>query len=506
MSIKPVADIVVIGAGSAGCVLASRLSEDPKRRVMLVEAGPDYATLADLPHDVADASDPTLGHDWGFVGEPDLRGRRVQLPRARLVGGCSATNGCFALRGSPHDYDGWAALGNAGWSFDEVLPFFCRLETDEDFSEPWHGNDGPIPIRRHPPDELNAVQRAFIDAAAAVGHQHVDDHNRPGAIGVGPTPRNARNGVRMSTALTYLAAARQRPNLVIQPDSTIDRIASSGGRATGVHLVGGDRIDAGRVVLAAGAYASPMILARSGIGPAGSLGSLGIDVVVDLPGVGENLVDHPLVALDLPTEPGTTGPRFQTIATLRSSFAAPNGAPDLHLFIAGPFDVALSESPTGGMFGLVAGLVLPHSRGRVTLRSTSPTDPPRIDVAHLRHSDDLARMVEAVIAARHIAHAEPLAGLIMGEELYPGSAIADIDTDGLARSISERVSTYHHPTGTCRMGNDPDRGAVVDTRGRVHGIDNLVVADASIMPTIPSANTNLPTIMIAERIAAWLRE
>ena len=385
-----------------------------------------------------------------------------------------------------------------------MLPFFRHLETDEDFSEPWHGNDGPIPIRRHPPDEQNAVQSAFIDAAAAVGHQRVDDHNRPGAVGVGPTPRNARNGIRMSTALTYLAAARRRPNLVIQPDSTIDRIASSGGCATGVHLVGGDRIDAGRVVLAAGAYASPMILARSGIGPAASLESLGISVVVDLPGVGDHLVDHPLVALDLPTAPGTTGPRYQTIATLRSSFAVPNGAPDLHLFIGGPFDVPRSESPTGAVFGVVAGLVLPHSHGRVTLRSTKPTDPPRIDVAHLRHRDDLARMVEAIVAARRIARTEPLAGLITGDELFPGPAIADNDIDGLARAISERVSTYHHPIGTCQMGNDPDRGAVVDARGRVHGFDNLFVADASIMPTIPSANTNLPTIMIAERIAAWL--
>jgi choline dehydrogenase len=249
-----------------------------------------------------------------------------------------------------------------------------------------------------------------------------------------------------------------------------------------------------------------MILVRSGIGPAASLESFGIDVVVDLPGVGEHLVDHPIVALDLPTQQGTTGPRFQTIATLRSSFAGPNGAPDLHLFVAGPFDVPLSQSPTGAVFGLVAGLMLPHSRGRVTLRSTKPTDPPRIDVAHLRHSNDLARMVEAMVAARRIARTEPLASLIAGEELHPGPAIADDDLDGLARSISERVSTYHHPIGTCQMGDDPDRGAVVDTRGRVHGIDNLFVADASIMPTIPSANTNLPTIMTAERIAAWLRE
>ena len=253
------------------------------------------------------------------------------------------------------------------------------------------------------------------------------------------------------------------------------------------------------MVLAAGAYASPAILQRSGIGAAGQLSALAINVVADLPGVGENLIDHPLVAIDLPTRPGVTGPRFQSIATLRSQLA-PAAGPDLHLFAAGPFDVG----PSGAVFGLVTGLVLPLSRGWVRLRSADPADPPRIDVAHLRHPDDMRRMLEATLIARTISRTAPLADLVEGPELTPGPSVGDDNAEAIAASIASRVSTYHHPVGTCRMGADPDGGAVVDSRGRVHGIERLHVADASIMPTIPSANTNLPTIMVAERIAAWI--
>jgi choline dehydrogenase len=499
-------DVIVVGGGSAGCVLAARLSEDADRSVLLLEAGRDYAALGDLPRDVVDASEPTVGHDWGYVAEPDDAGRRVPLPRARIIGGCSATNGCFALRGAPSDYDAWAAQGNPGWTFAEVLPFFRRLETDVDFTDDWHGADGPMPIRRHPPDELNPIQGAFIDAAVSVGHPYVADHNRQGAVGVGPTPRNARDGVRMSTALTYLAGARGRVNLTIRSRAAVDRVEFRDGRAIGVRLANGEVLEAGLVVLAAGAYASPMILARSGIGPARLLRELGIDVIADLAGVGENLIDHPIVAVDLPTQPGFAGPRFQAIATLRSALAKPEAAPDLHVFAAGPFDVDKNMSPSGAVFGLIAGVMSPRSQGWLRLRSADPSDPPRIDVAHLRRPDDLARIVEATVAARRISRIEPLAEFVAGRELAPGPDVPDSDLDSIGASIKARVSSYHHPVGTCRMGPDTNGGAVVDAHGRVHGTDRLHVADASIMPTIPSANTNLPTIMVAERIAELLRE
>ena len=500
------ADVLIVGGGSAGCVLAARLSEDDRCHVVLVEAGSDCADLSALPPAVVDGSEPTDALDWGYVSEPDASGRSIALPRARLIGGCSATNGCFALRGSPADYDGWARAGNPGWSFDEVLPFFRRLEADADFSDRWHGSEGPIPIRRHPPAECNPVQQAFLETAVAAGRPAVDDHNRPGALGVGPMPRNVRDGVRMSTALTYLALARARPNLTVCGEATVDRVEVRRGRAAGVRLVSGDVVPADRVVLAAGAYASPAILQRSGIGPPKILAPLGVEVTVALAGVGGNLVDHALVAVDLPAEPGTTGPRFQTMATLRSALAPPGGAPDLHLFLAGPFDVPAEVSPTGGVFGIVAGVVQPSSRGSLRIRSADPAAPLRIDVAHLRHPDDLARMLEAILLARRISRTEPLAGMVAGAELFPGPAIADGDEPALAVAIAGRVNTYHHPVGTCRMGPDPDGGAVVDTRGRVYGVEQLFVADASVMPAIPSANTNLPTIMVAERIAAWLAD
>ncbi|MDI2128975.1 GMC family oxidoreductase [Yinghuangia seranimata] len=495
-------DVVVVGAGSAGCVLAARLSEDERRSVLLVEAGPDYPSVADLPADVADGTRPTVAHDWGFVSEPDEAGRSVPLPRARLVGGCSATNAAFLLRGWPADYDAWAAAGNPGWSFAELLPVFRAVEADADFADRWHGGDGPIPVRRPSPQELSPLQHAFVRAAETAGHAVVEDHNRPGAAGIGPMPRNVRDGLRMSTSLTHLAAARDRSGLTVRADAVVDRVELSGTRACGVRLVGGAVVEAARVVLAAGSYGSPAILWRSGVGPADRLRALGLPVALDLPGVGANLADHPLVAVDLPTAPGFRGPVFQALLTMRSARAPRDGPPDLHLFAAGPFDDA--ASPTGGVFGIVTGLMAPRSRGSVRLRSADPTEAPLIDVAHLRHPDDLARMVDATLEARRLSRTLPLAGFVDGPELAPGAAIGDEDRSAIAASVRDRVGSYHHPVGTCAMGPDPRRGAVVDRRCAVHGAQGLWVADASVMPAIPSANTNLTAVVIAERVAVWL--
>lgn len=471
---------------------------------MLVEAGPDHPDVNALPRDVIDASEPTIGHDWGYFADEDPD-RRIPVPRARIMGGCSSTNACFALRGAPEDYDGWSTLGNPGWGFSDVLEDFRRLESDQDFGDQWHGTDGPIPIRRYRSEELTSAQAAFLSGAIASGHRYMEDHNRPGAVGAGPSPRNVHNGMRMSTAVTYLAQARSRANLTIRADTMVARIECSRTRATGVRLLDGSLIDADRVVLAAGTYASPAILARSGIGRADELRWFDIAPVVDLPGVGSNLVDHPLVSIDLPTKPAPGPSRFQSHLTFHASTTDPAMPADLLLFLAGPFEVGPDQCPSGAVLGIVAGLMAPRSRGWVRLRSNRPRDAPRIHLAHLDDPDDLERMLDALNEARRLAASEPMAGIIHGEELSPGPSCPPGDREALAEWIRTAVSTFHHPVGTCAMGPDPDHGAVTDARGSVHGIDGLTVADASIMPTIPSATTNLPTIMVAEHIARELR-
>jgi choline dehydrogenase len=478
-------DVIIVGAGSAGGTLGARLSQDASRTVLLLEAGPDYGpTAAAQPVLVRDAHDSTAtDHDWGYVGAAANLDRELPCYAGKIVGGSSATNNVMALRGHPGDYDAWA-VDNPGWGYADVLPAFTRLERDQDFTA-GHGRDGPVPIRRFPWTQLVPAQQAFLDTCEALGHQRIDDHNAAGAIGAGRLPVNDVDGVRQSVALTYLAAARKRPNLTLRAGVHVTRVLLERRRAAGVVLADGTVIRADRVVLCAGAYGSPAILMRSGLGPAAQLRAAGVPVRDDRPGVGQNLQDHPLLRIPFasPDEP-TPVPR-QTLLTVAGD--SPWPAPQLQVFLSGPG----ATDPT--TLTLVVSVLKPRSRGRVWITSDRPDVPPRIDAPHLRDPDDVRDLVAAVELARDIAASAPLATHV-DKPLWA----SDGDLVAALRAV---VGGYQHAVGTCRMSRPDDPGAVVDQDGRVHGIEDLFVVDASIMPEIPSANTNVPTIMVAEKLA-----
>ncbi len=368
-------DVVVVGAGAAGCVVAARLAESRSRSVLLLEAGPDLR--ASTPAVLRDGWNITGDFDWGLESEPDGRGVVDSVRRCRLVGGTSWRTR-FTLRGSPADFEEWVALGNPGWGFDDVLPYFKRLEADVDFpDQPWHGDAGPIPVDRYREIRSTEVNEAAVAAMVEAGLPAVEDHNRPGAVGVGRIPMSGRAGERVTVADAYLPIDDTPANLTVLADVHASHVVFEGSRARGVQLADGRIIDAGWVVVAAGTFGSPSVLMRSGIGPAAHLQSVGVATLVDLPGVGANLADHPGFGFDCGyTGTGRTAPILHSIGTFHSSRAATSEPPDLMFWVADPQE---DEEGRAG-FDLDVVLLKPRSRGAVRLRSADPTDPPRVDL------------------------------------------------------------------------------------------------------------------------------
>ncbi|MGA8923288.1 MAG: GMC family oxidoreductase N-terminal domain-containing protein [Candidatus Dormiibacterota bacterium] len=484
-------DVIIVGSGSGGGVVASRLSEDPAVKILLLEAGPDPGENVPDAVRYVRLGSGVNEYDWDYLD----RQARSALPRGRILGGSSCVNSSFALRGQPQDYDGWAARGWPSWSWEQCLPYFNRLETDRDFGDaPYHGDAGPIHVEREP---LNEFQNAVRSACLELGHGAVDDLNQPGAFGVGPLPRNLKERQRQSTLLTYIAAARPRPNLTIKADALVDTIAFKNGRAVGVRLAGGDVIEGGRIVLAAGAYNSPQILQRSGVGGREVLDEIGVKRVLELPGVGENLLDHvsTLIAIDAGQQVPTG---FIPIGPTLKLRTYPSLAVDdvKFTFVFGE----LFAMP--GLNGLYVEVSDCESQGLVRAASRDPRAEPHIDHRYFSNPRDLQRMIGGARVAFDVA--DVLGESMKCELLLPDSRTAH-DEAALRSHLLDFHATDYHPSGTLRMGPDGDQMAVVDDHCRVRGIEDLFVADASVMPTIPRANINLPTMMIGERVADFIR-
>lgn len=529
-------DYIVVGGGSSGCVIANRLSADPAVRVALVEAGPsDMKFPASLktslpPGYLLMLQDPRFNWQEQFEPHAGTLSREIGCPRGKVLGGCSSINGSVYSRGHRLDYDDWHAQGNPGWSWDEVLPMFKRHENHVSGGDTqWHGRGGELQVSV---STTNPLAHAFVEATVACGHAHNPDTNAAEQDGFGLTHVTLRRGVRSSASRAFIHPVVTRPNLHILTDTMVERVCLQKGRATGVMVVHrGVRRElhaSAEVILAAGAVKSPQLLMLSGIGPAAHLESLGLRTSLGLDGVGGNLQDHPTVqvanlnpsaesyAVSLRSLPKMAAAPFAYMASgggMLGSNAAEAGGylrtqsgldrPDIQVTFVVGMRMRVDSLPREHGVAIMVHLMRPRSRGRLLLRSADPQAAPLLRPDFLSDLHDVDTLARGVREARRFMAAEPLARYL-GEEVRPDPA-ARTDEE-LRDAIRRTAGTAYHPVGTCRMGPDSDARAVVDAQLRVHGIDGLRVADASIMPDIVGGNTNAPCMMIGEQLSRFILE